>query len=62
MLLPFFTALRDADINIQLISTSEIRVSVITDVKDLTKAVRAIHTAFDLDADQEATVYAGTGR
>lgn len=58
----FFTALRDADINIQLISTSEIRVSVITDVKDLTKAVRAIHTAFDLDADQEATVYAGTGR
>lgn len=58
----FFTALRDAGINIGLISTSEIRVSVITDVELLDKAVRAIHTAFDLDADEEATVYAGSGR
>lgn len=58
----FFTALRDAGINIGLISTSEIRVSVITDVELLDKAVQAIHTAFDLDADEEATVYAGTGR
>lgn len=58
----FFTALRDAGINIGLISTSEIRVSVITDVEDLDKAVQAIHTAFGLDSDEEATVYAGTGR
>lgn len=58
----FFTALRDAGINIGLISTSEIRISVITDVELLTKAVQAIHTAFDLDADEEAKVYAGTGR
>ncbi|NDK32040.1 aspartate kinase [Nesterenkonia haasae] len=58
----FFTALRDAGINIGLISTSEIRVSVITDVELLSKAVQAIHTAFDLDSDEEAKVYAGTGR
>lgn len=58
----FFTALRDAGINIGLISTSEIRVSVITDVEDLDKAVQAIHTAFGLDSDEEAKVYAGTGR
>ncbi len=58
----FFTALRDAGINIGLISTSEIRVSVITDIELLDKAVAAIHTAFGLDSDEEATVYAGTGR
>ena len=58
----FFTALRDAGINIGLISTSEIRVSVITDVELLNTAVKAIHTAFGLDADEEAQVYAGTGR
>ncbi|TLP94180.1 aspartate kinase [Nesterenkonia salmonea] len=58
----FFTALRDAGINIGLISTSEIRVSVITEVEMLSKAVQAIHTAFDLDSDEEAKVYAGTGR
>lgn len=58
----FFSALRDAGINIGLISTSEIRVSVITDVELLDKAVQAIHTAFGLDAHEEATVYAGTGR
>ncbi|GFZ84970.1 aspartate kinase [Nesterenkonia alkaliphila] len=58
----FFTALRDAGINIGLISTSEIRVSVITDVELLDKAVQAIHTAFELDSDEEAKVYAGTGR
>ncbi|RJN32803.1 aspartate kinase [Nesterenkonia natronophila] len=58
----FFTALRDAGINIGLISTSEIRVSVITDVELLEQAVQAIHTAFDLDSDEEAKVYAGTGR
>ena len=58
----FFTALREADINIDLISTSEIRVSVITDVEDMDKAVKAIHTAFGFDSEEEAKVYAGTGR
>lgn len=58
----FFTALRDAGINIGLISTSEIRVSVITDVELMNTAVTAIHTAFGLDAEDEAKVYAGTGR
>jgi aspartate kinase len=58
-----FRALADAGINIDLISTSEIRVSVVTDIARLDDAVRAIHTAFDLDADQaEAVVYGGTGR
>ncbi|HIX00003.1 MAG TPA: aspartate kinase, partial [Candidatus Nesterenkonia stercoripullorum] len=58
----FFSALRDAGINIGLISTSEIRISVVTDVDLLNDAVQAIHTAFGLDAEKEATVYGGTGR
>lgn len=57
-----FRALFDAGINIEMISTSEIRVSVVTRADVLEKAVRALHTAFDLDADTEAVVYAGTGR
>jgi aspartate kinase len=57
-----FGALRDAGINIEMISTSEIRVSVITRADQLDDAVRAVHTAFDLDADGEAVVYGGTGR
>ncbi|MBT0993931.1 aspartate kinase [Cellulomonas sp. DKR-3] len=58
-----FAALSDAGINIEMISTSEIRISVVTRADDLDEAVRAIHTAFDLDADQEqAVVYGGTGR
>lgn len=57
-----FRALFDAGVNIEMISTSEIRVSVVTDVADMEKAVRALHTAFGLDAEDEATVYAGTGR
>ncbi|MFC7877955.1 aspartate kinase [Isoptericola sp. NPDC057391] len=58
-----FGALRDAGINIEMISTSEIRISVVTREDALDDAVRAIHTAFDLDsADGEAVVYAGTGR
>lgn len=59
----FFGALRDAGINIEMISTSDIRISVITRAEDLDKAVRAVHSAFDLDSDQdEAVVYGGTGR
>ncbi|MBZ2197359.1 aspartate kinase [Occultella gossypii] len=58
-----FGALRDAGINIEMISTSEIRISVVTRSEDLDSAVRAVHTAFGLDADEvEAVVYGGTGR
>ena len=45
-----------------MISTSEIRISVVVRAEDVTRAVQAIHTAFGLDADGEAVVYAGTGR
>ena len=45
-----------------MISTSEIRISVVVEVDLLDRAVRAAHTAFGLDADGEAVVYAGTGR
>lgn len=58
-----FGALSDAGINIEMISTSEIRISVVTRTQDLDTAVRAVHTAFDLDAEEsEAVVYGGTGR
>ncbi|WP_159620936.1 aspartate kinase [Ruania rhizosphaerae] len=58
-----FGALRDAGINIEMISTSEIRISVVTRSEDLDEAVRAVHSAFGLDADKvEAVVYGGTGR
>ena len=59
----FFSALAEAGVNIEMISTSEIRISVIVRADDLDRAVQAIHTAFGLDADQvEAVVYGGTGR
>jgi aspartate kinase len=58
----FFTALADAGVNVEMISTSEIRISVVCRDTDLPMAVQAIHTAFELDADEDATVYAGTGR
>ena len=58
-----FGALADAGINIEMISTSEIRLSVVTRADRLDDAVRAIHTAFGLDtAEGEAVVYGGTGR
>lgn len=57
-----FNALAKAGINIEMISTSEIRISVVTDLKEADAAARAIHTAFGLDSDIEAVVYAGTGR
>jgi aspartate kinase len=58
-----FKALADAGINIEMISTSEIRVSVVTRDDQLDDAVRAVHTAFGLDsANGEAVVYGGTGR
>ena len=58
-----FAALRDAGVNIEMISTSEIRISVVTRADELDDAVRAVHTAFELDSDEdEAVVYGGTGR
>jgi len=59
----FFAALASAGVNIEMISTSEIRISVIVDEAQVDAAVQATHTAFDLDADDgEAVVYGGTGR
>jgi aspartate kinase len=58
----FFKALADAGINVEMISTSEIRISVITGEERLAEAARAVHEAFGLDGESEATVYAGTGR
>jgi len=58
----FFAALAEAGVNIEMISTSEIRVSVVCRDTDLDAAVRAVHEAFDLGGDEEAVVYAGTGR
>ncbi len=58
----FFTALADAGINIEMISTSEIRISVVVEAGNVDAAVRAAHTAFGLDTTGEAVVYAGTGR
>jgi aspartate kinase len=57
-----FTALYEAGINIEMISTSEIRISVVMRSDIINEAVRIVHKAFDLDADVEAVVYAGTGR
>jgi len=59
----FFRALADTGVNIEMISTSEIRISVVTRADLLDDAVRAVHTAFGLDsADGEAVVYGGSGR
>lgn len=58
-----FNALAETGVNIHMISTSEIRISVVVDDAVLDDAVRAVHTAFGLDADAaEAVVYGGTGR
>jgi aspartate kinase len=59
----FFAAMSEAGVNIEMISTSEIRISIICRESDLDRGVKAAHTAFELDADQiEAVVYGGTGR
>jgi aspartate kinase len=57
-----FTSLFEAGINIEMISTSEIRISVVTRADTVNEALRVVHTAFGLDGDEEAVVYAGTGR
>ncbi|MGG2461576.1 aspartate kinase [Streptomyces sp. RGM 3693] len=59
----FFEALSNAGVNIELISTSEIRISVVTRADDVKEAVQAVHSAFGLDSEtDEAVVYGGTGR
>jgi aspartate kinase len=58
----FCEALARAGVNIEIISTSEIRISVVCRDADLDKAVHALHDAFDLGSNEEAVVYAGTGR
>ena len=58
----FFKAIADAGVNVEMISTSEIRISVVTRAEDAKTTVAAVHTAFGLDASGEAVVYGGTGR
>jgi aspartate kinase len=59
----FFSALAEANVNVEIISTSEIRISVVCRDTDVDAAVRAVHSAFDLDSPGgPATVYAGSGR
>ena len=57
-----FRCLSDAGINIEMISTSEIRISVVTRADTLHEAMRVVHTAFGLDSDDVAVVHGGTGR
>ncbi|MFF1573972.1 aspartate kinase [Leifsonia sp. NPDC058292] len=57
-----FAALYEAGINIEMISTSEIRISVVTRADSVNEAARVVHSAFGLDGDKQAIVYAGTGR
>lgn len=58
----FCEALRDAGVNIELINTSEIRISVLIRDTEVDTAVKAIHDRFQLGGEEEAQVYAGTGR
>lgn len=59
----FFNALSEKGINVLIISTSEIRIAALVPLNQLDEAVRALHTAYGLDADKvEAVVYGGTGR
>ena len=58
----FFQALADAGVNIEMISTSEIRISVVVSENQVDAAVNAAHEAFELGSDEvEAVVYGGTG-
>ncbi len=58
----FFRALAEAGREHRMISTSEIRISVVVAIDDVDRAVRAGHTAFGLDSEEHAVVYGGTGR
>ncbi|WP_439592299.1 aspartate kinase [Microbacterium sp.] len=57
-----FEALSVSGINIEMISTSEIRISVVLRGDDLAEAARLVHTAYGLDGTSDAVVHAGTGR
>jgi aspartate kinase len=57
----FCEALANAGVNIDIITTSEIRISVLVRDVELDEAVRALHAAFELNGDEEAVVYAGSG-
>lgn len=58
----FFECLANAGVNIEMISTSEIRISVIVAENQVDAAVNAAHEAFGLGSDEvEAVVYGGTG-
>jgi len=59
----FFAALGESNVNVEIISTSEIRISVLVRDTDVDVAVRALHDAFELDGSEgDAVVYGGTGR
>jgi aspartate kinase len=58
----FFETLANSGVNAEMISTSEIRISVVCRADDVKAAVAALHTAFELDSTEEAVVYGGTGR
>mgnify|MGYP003665215320 CR=1 FL=1 len=58
----FCESLSEAGINIEMISTSEIRISVVVRADDLAEAARVVHRAYGLDGEIEATVHAGSGR
>ena len=58
----FCESLADTGVNIELISTSEIRISALVREDELADSVRALHAAFELGGEEEAQVYAGTGR
>ena len=59
----FFDAIASSGTNVEMISTSEIRISVIVEEDQVDAAVQAAHSEFQLDAEQvEAVVYGGTGR
>ena len=58
----FFSALAASGVNIEMISTSEIRISVVVRSEHVDEAVRAVHSAFDLDArEAEAVVTEAPG-
>lgn len=57
-----FEALFEAGINIEMISTSEIRISVVTRADTINEALRVVHSAFGLDGEIEAVVHGGSGR
>jgi aspartate kinase len=58
----FFAAIADAGVNVELISTSEIRISIVCRSDDVPAAVNAVHAKFQLGDAEVATVYGGTGR